>query len=133
MAKMLVKKENKLADIVTMIDLGAMDHYFTNIDIFNEYEKFDIPLTEKTAERGTSFIIMEQDTVKITIEIKDGKIIDFILRDMLHTPGLHLNLISILKIAILEVYHNKLYLVKVICKPLVLNTRSVRKAISLEN
>jgi len=59
MAEMLVKKENKLADIVTIIDLGVMDHYFANIDIFNEYEKFDIPLTEKTAERSTSFIIIE--------------------------------------------------------------------------
>jgi len=94
--------------------------------------------------------------VKITIEIENGKIIDLILRDMLYTPGLHSNLIFILKIcklsldvifgvedmiakfkdrkiAILEVYHNKIYLVRVIYEPLALNIRLVRKVISLEN
>ena len=34
----------------------------------------------------------------MTIEIKDKKEIDLILQDILYTPGLHSNLISILRI-----------------------------------
>ena len=94
--------------------------------------------------------------MKMTIEIENEKIIDFILKDVLHTLRLYLNLIFISKIyrldlnnvfgakdivakfkdgktAIQEVCYNRLYLVRVIYEFLILNTKSVEKVVSLEN
>jgi len=55
--EILVKKGDGNVDIV--IDSRATDHYFTNINAFTEYQKFEISLVEKVREKGINFLIAE--------------------------------------------------------------------------
>ena len=66
--------------------------------MFTEYKRFSLPLAGKTVKKEINFIIAGQGTVKMTIEVENGRMIDLTLHNTLHTPDFHSNLISILKI-----------------------------------
>ena len=63
----------------TVIDSEVTDHCFVDIIIFTEYKRFSLPLAGKIAEKKMNFMIVGQGTVKMTIEIENGRIIDLIL------------------------------------------------------
>ena len=81
-----------------MIDFEMTNYCFADVNVFTKYEKFEIPLVEKTVEKRTNFSIAEQGTVRMTIEVENGKKIDLTLQDILHTSELCPDLILILKI-----------------------------------
>ena len=47
--KIFRDRRNKAGEVGTIVDLGAIDHCFADIDIFKEYEKFETLSTEKTS------------------------------------------------------------------------------------
>jgi len=98
MANTYMGVEDKVDGIAMVIDSGVTDHCFADFLAFTEYEKFNIPLTGRTAEKGTSFMITGQETVKMAIKVENGRVIDLTLWNILHTPELHSNLILIPKI-----------------------------------
>jgi len=98
MANAYMGVEDEVDGIATVIDSGATDHCFADFLAFTEYEKFEVPLIGRTAEKGTSFMIMGQGTVKMAIEVENRRVVDLTLWDVLYTPGLHLNLILIPKV-----------------------------------
>ena len=55
-------------------------------------------LVSKIAEKGTSFEIIEYETIKLVVKVANRKIINLTLHNVLYIPSLHFNLISILKI-----------------------------------
>jgi len=52
---MFRNRENKAGEVGTIVDLRAIDHCFADIDMFEEYKKFETLLTRKIAEKRTSF------------------------------------------------------------------------------
>ena len=98
MANTYMGVEDKVDSIATVIDSGVTDHCFADFLAFTEYEKFNVPLTGRTAEKGTSFMIMGQGTVKMAIKVENGGVIDLTLWNVLYTPELHSNLILIPKV-----------------------------------
>ena len=156
MANTYIGEEDEVDGIATVIDSGATDHCFADFLAFTEYKKFDAPLTGRTAEKGISFTITGQGTVKMAIEVKNERVVDLTLQNVLHTPELHSNLILIPKVcglgldvqfgekevvakfsdghtAIHGIQRNGLYLVKVLHKPIVMHTRSIVRATSLDD
>ena len=81
-----------------MIDSGVTDHYFIDCADFVEYKKFQISLISRTAENGTDFEIVGQETIRLVVEVTDERIIDLTLYNILHMPSLYSNLILISKI-----------------------------------
>jgi len=98
MANTYMDVEDEVDSIAMVIDSGATDHCFADLLAFTKYKNFDAPLTERIAEKRTSFMIMGQETVKMAIEVENKRVVDLTLQDVLYTPGLHSNLISILKV-----------------------------------
>ena len=98
MANTYMGVEDKVDSIATVIDSGVTDHCFADFLAFTEYEKFNVPLTGRTAEKGTSFMITGQGTVKMAIKVENGRVIDLTLWNVLYTPELHSNLILIPKV-----------------------------------
>jgi len=98
MANTYMGVEDKVDGIAMVIDSGVTDHCFADFLAFTEYEKFNIPLTGRTAEKGTSFMITGQETVKMAIKVENGRVIDLTFWNILHTPELHSNLILIPKV-----------------------------------
>ena len=50
--------KDEMEDIAIVINLGVTDYYFVNFLVFIEYKKFNILLTERTAKKRMSFIIV---------------------------------------------------------------------------
>jgi len=98
MANTYMGVEDEVDSIATVIDSEATDYCFADFSAFTEYDKFDAPLTGRTAEKGTSFMITGQGTVKMDIKVENGRVVDLTLQNVLYILGLHSNLISILKV-----------------------------------
>ena len=81
--------------ITTILNLEAIDHCFVKHTNFIKYEKFQISMTNKTAENRASFEIAGYKIMKIVAEMVNGRIIDLTLYDILHILDLHSSLISI--------------------------------------
>jgi len=79
MADIYMGVEDKVDGIAMVIDSGATDYYFTDFSAFTEYEKFNTPLTGRTAEKGTSFMIMGQETMKMAIEVENRRVVNLTL------------------------------------------------------
>jgi len=95
---MFENRENKAGEVRTIMDSEVINHCFADINMFKKYEKFETLLTGKMVEKGTSFGIVEKSIIKMVIKIGEENVIDLILQNMLHTPGLYPNLIFIPKI-----------------------------------
>jgi len=79
MANTYMDVEDKVDGIATVIDSGAIDHCFADLLAFTKYKNFDVPLTRRIAKKRTSFMIMDQGTVKIAIEVENRRVVDLIL------------------------------------------------------
>lgn len=113
-------------------------------------------LVSRIAEKETSFEIIEYRTIKLAVKIANRKIINLILYDVLHTPSLHFNLISILKIcrlgltmifsknnivisfsneriAIYKVQYRGLYYIKIVGELKIFLAKLVQKPYSINN
>ena len=84
--------------VLTLLDSGASDHCFTDRALFTTYT----PLSQATpglgAGRDSTFQIVGRGNVKFESVI-DGEVKKITLNDVLHTPGLRSNLISVSKLS----------------------------------
>jgi len=87
------KTQNRL----TLIDSSASDHCFANKLMFLSYTPFERPSEGLSAGKGSVFSIVGKGNVKFQTHI-NGKTRNIILEDVLHTPGLRSNLISVPKL-----------------------------------
>jgi len=87
------KTQNKL----TLIDSGANDHCFADKSMFLSYIPFERPSERLSIGKGSVFSIVGKGNVKFQTHI-NGKTRNIILEDVLHTPGLRSNLISVPKL-----------------------------------
>ena len=87
------KAENKL----TLIDSGASDHCFADKSIFSSYTPLVNPSEGLSAGEGSVFSIIGKEDVKFQTYI-NGRVRNIILEDVLHTPKLRSNLISVSKL-----------------------------------
>jgi hypothetical protein len=75
----------------TFLDSGATHHYFVNKKWFTEYVEIT-PMSGQAA--NSSFDIVGTGTVALQSLVK-GKLKPVLLRDVMHAPSLHANLISV--------------------------------------
>jgi len=73
------------------------DYYFADISMFLSYMPFKNLSEELSANKGLVFSIIGKGDVKFQMYI-NGRIRNVILKDILHTPGLRYNLISVSKL-----------------------------------
>ncbi|KAJ3552016.1 hypothetical protein NP233_g12967 [Leucocoprinus birnbaumii] len=91
------RDRNLMGLTMTVIDSGATDHCFVHRHDFVKYTRFTNPMLGRTAEKGLTFEIIGQGTVTMAVDVGE-KVVELTLNDVLHTPGLRSNLISIPKI-----------------------------------
>ena len=81
----------------TLIDSGASDYCFADKSMFLSYTLLEKPSEELSAGEGSVFSIVGKGDIKFQTYI-NGKIRNIILEDVLHTPELRSNLISVSKL-----------------------------------
>ncbi|KAF5368208.1 hypothetical protein D9615_010532 [Tricholomella constricta] len=84
------------AVVPTFADSGASDHCFVDRGMFTDYMPYAVPRQGQAANKGSTFNILGQGTVKITVSV-NGATSQLIFRTALHTPELAANLVSIAK------------------------------------
>jgi len=87
------KTESRL----TLIDSGASDHCFVDKSMFSSYTPLINPSEGLSAGEGSVFSIIGKGDVKFQTYI-NGRVRNIILEDVLHTPELRSNLISVSKL-----------------------------------
>jgi len=87
----------KVQNRPTLIDSGASDYCFADKSMFLSYTLLEKPSEELSAGEGSVFSIVGKGDIKFQTYI-NGKIRNIILEDVLHTPELRSNLISVSKL-----------------------------------
>ena len=80
-----------------LIDSGVSNHCFADKSMFSSYIPFEKPSEGLSAGEGLVFSIVGKGDVKFQTYM-NGKTRNIILEDVLHTPGLRSNLISVSKL-----------------------------------
>ena len=94
---------NCLSDRLTLIDLGASDHCFVDKSLFTTYKPLQQLSFGLFANKGAAFSIEGKGSVEIVTDIKGVKRkVKF--ENMLHTPDMRSNLISLLRLEDKGVY-----------------------------
>ena len=88
-----VKLQNK-QNLLTLMDSGASDHCITDQTMFITYEALNKPLKGLSADKGSSFDIIGKGNAMLYTCVNGGKR-EVILKDVLYTPSLRSNLISV--------------------------------------
>jgi hypothetical protein len=83
--------------IITLLDSGASNHCFTEMELFTTYRQVDPPRTGHSAGKDSTFTIEGSGTVELSME-DQGAITKVLLANLLHTPHLRSNLISVSKL-----------------------------------
>lgn len=81
----------------TILDSGASNHCFIDRSCFLSYETFDFPQTGCAADKNSTFDIRGKCVVNCTTFINNTEV-KISMSDVLHTPNLRSNLISISKL-----------------------------------
>lgn len=68
-----------MKNIDIVIDSRVTNDYFANVNTFTEYKKFEILLVGRIVEKRINFSIAGWGTIRMTIEVEDGKEIGFTL------------------------------------------------------
>jgi len=90
-------QNNNISETLTLIDSGASDHCFVKRSFFALYSTLDNPPMGLSAGKESTFEITEKEKVEFLTNINDvQRKITF--NNVLHTPGLRSNLISVSKL-----------------------------------
>ena len=84
--------------ILTLLDSGANDYYFTDRALFTTYTPLSQATPSLGARQDSTFQIVRRGSVKLESVI-DGEVKKITLNNMLHIPALRSNLISVLKLS----------------------------------
>jgi len=84
--------------ILTLLDSGANDSYFTDRALFTTYTPLSQATPSLGARQDLTFQIVKRGSVKLESVI-DGEVKKITLNNMLHIPALRSNLISVLKLS----------------------------------
>ncbi|KAJ3552616.1 hypothetical protein NP233_g12841 [Leucocoprinus birnbaumii] len=93
----IVYRATRYDNILTLIDSGASDHCFANATLFSPYAPFPSAQTGLSAGRDTTFDIVGKGAVKFMTAI-GGVNRKVTFEEVLHTPNLRSNLISVSKL-----------------------------------
>lgn len=83
--------------VITLLDSGASDHCFVDRSLFSKYQMFSPPRKGNSAGKDSTFTIEGTGTVEFTM-IVEGVHSRIVLSDVLHTPHLRSNLVSVSKL-----------------------------------
>lgn len=84
-------------NVNTILDSGASNHCFVSRSCFTSYTPFDTPFTGCSADKNSTFDIRGKGVVSCTTSV-NGNDVKIEILDILHTPNLRSNLISISKL-----------------------------------
>lgn len=84
-------------NVTTILDSGASDHCFVSRSCFASYTPFDTPYTGCSADKDSSFEIQGKGVVNCITNVM-GNPVRVAISDVLHTPNLRTNLISVSKL-----------------------------------
>ena len=94
---MFQSNTNTLHSVLTLINSGASDHYFVNKSLFILYILYNSSKIGLFTDKGSTFNISGKGPVQFLIEVNRIKQ-KIIFNNVLHTPSLCPNLISISKL-----------------------------------
>jgi len=84
-------------DLLTLIDSGASDHCFADKSMFTTYRPLKQPSEGLSAERNSMFSIVGKGDIELHTFVEERRQ-RIILENVLHTPELRSNLISVSKL-----------------------------------
>jgi len=85
--------------VLTLLDSGTSDHYFTDLSLFTSYTPFNQPLSGLTTEKGLTFNVIGKGNIEFQTNINEVKQ-TITINDILYTSGFRSNLISMSKLSI---------------------------------
>jgi len=94
---MHVNQQNKSLAL-TLLDFGASDHCFIDKTLFTTYTLLNQAIPSLGTGQDSIFQIIRKGSIKFELVI-DRKVKKIILNNMLHTPNLRSNLISVSKLS----------------------------------
>jgi len=86
------------SNLLTLIDSGASDHCFTNKTLFKKYTPLSQTISGLSAGKGSTFDIIGKGTIEFCTTV-NGISKKISIDDILYTPSLRSNLISVSKLS----------------------------------